>query len=234
MADQREITLYVQSKRVITSFYRPAVSPAAAAGTVTTVTGAAGSDYASEPASSDGRPVYFLSDDQSRAVAITEEVGLARGYKVKIVDVEKVGRLERLVTEHLRDVRSFPVLVAPTGQRLVGAEQFNEENLAALMPTELKSVRALTYIKVRGGDLDRIRRLLEGLPEVKELHFLTGDWDILVVLEFPPQAGSKRRVLEFVTESIRGIPEVLDTSTLVPEFSVTKFPVAMTQPTPAG
>ena len=65
----------------------------------------------------------------------------------------------------------------------------------------------------------------ETLPEVKELHFLTGDWDILVCLDFPPPA-TKRRVLDFVTERIRGIPEVLDTSTVVPEFSVTKFPIA--------
>ena len=229
MPEQREVTLYVQSKRAITSFYRPAVPTSASPGSTTPVMGVS-SDFISEPATSDGRPVFFLSDDQSRAVAVTEEVGLARGYKVKVVDIEKVGRLERLVTEHLRDVRSFPVLVASNGQRLVGADQFTEENLAALMPTELKSVRALTYLKVRGGDLDRIRRLLEGLVEVKELHFLTGDWDILVVLEFPPSAGSKRRVLDFVTESIRGIPEVLDTSTLVPEYSVTKFPVSAVPP----
>ncbi len=224
MAEQREVTLYVQSKRAVTSFYRPAVTASLTPSPVS-VAGAP-SDYMSEPATSDGRPVYFLSDDQSRAVAITEEVGLARGYQVKVVDIEKAGRLEKLITEHLRDVHSFPVLVAPSGQRLVGVEQFTEENLAAIMPTELKSVRALTYLKVKGGDLDRIRRLLEGLPEVKELHFLTGDWDILVVLEFPPTTGSKRRVLDFVTESIRGIPEVVDTSTLVPEYSVTKFPVA--------
>ena len=109
---------------------------------------------------------------------------------------------------------------------MVGTEQFTEENLAAVMPTELKSVRALTYLKVKGGDLDRIRRLLEGFAEVKELHFLTGDWDILVVLEFAPATTNKRQVLDFVTDRIRGIPEVLDTSTLVPEYSVTKFPLA--------
>jgi DNA-binding Lrp family transcriptional regulator len=225
MPDQREVTLYVQSKRAVTSFYRPPVSSTPVSAPTTAVVSAP-SDYISEPATSDGRPVFFLSDDQSHAVAITEEVALARGYQVKVVDVEKVGRLERLVTEHLRDVRSFPVLVAPSGQRLVGAEHFSEENLAALMPTELKRVRALSYLKIRGGDLDRIRRLLEGLPEVKELHFLTGDWDILVVLEFPSSSQTKRHVLEFVTANIRGIPEVLDTSTLVPEFSVTKFPIS--------
>ncbi len=222
----RELTLYVQSRKTVTTFYRPAISasptgPGPAAST-SIHRGPTGEEVTGETTAD--APVFFLSDDQSRALALTEEIGLRRGYRVKVVDVEKVGRLERLVTEHLRGVQTFPVLVAPSGFRLVGAEQFTEENLAAVMPTELKSVRALTYVKVKGGDLDRIRRILEDFPEVKELHFLTGDWDMLIVLQFPPATTNKRRVLDFVTERIRGIPEVLDTSTLVPEYSVTKFP----------
>jgi DNA-binding Lrp family transcriptional regulator len=222
--ESREVTLYVQSKKAITTFYRPPSASRSLAGVATAVTGAP-TDAADEAATADSS-VHFLSDDQSRCVAVTEEVAHHRGYRVKVVDIEKVGRLERLVTEHLRGVQTFPVLVTPSGHRIVGGEQFTEENLAAVMPTDLKSVRAFSYLKVRGGDLDRIRRLLTDLPEVKELHFLTGDWDILVVLEFPPESTNKRRVLDFVTERIRSIPEVLDTSTLVPEYTVTKFPVA--------
>ena len=220
----RELTLYIQSKKTITMFYHPPAGPPGFGPTTQTiVTGAPPLEGEAQAGPSDGT-VYFLSDDQSRALALTEELAARRGYQLKVVDVAKAGRLERLVTEHLRGVQTFPVLVAADGQRVVGADQFTEENVAALMPTELKGVRALTYIKVKGGDLDRIRRMLEGLGEVKELHFLTGDWDILVVLDFPPTVTNKRRVLDFVTERIRGIPEVLDTSTLVPEYSVTKFP----------
>jgi len=219
--DSRELTLYVQSKRAITTFYRgPSVHETAG---ITTPTAAP------PPGGDEGNRadegVLFLSDDQARCVATAEEVAERRGYKVKVVDIEKVGRVERLIAEHLRGVQRFPVLISPRGPRLEGAEEFTDERLSELMPSELKSVRAFTYLKVRGGDLDRIRNLLETLAEVKELHFLTGDWDILVVLDFPPPATSKRRVLDFVTERIRGIPEVLDTSTVVPEFSVTKFPV---------
>jgi len=221
----RELTLYIQSKKTVTMFFRPPVGPAGFGPTTQTpVSGAPTAGGETEGEVGGDAPVYFLSDDQSRALALTEELAARRSYRLKVVDVEKAGRLERLVTEHLRGVQTFPVLVAPSGQRLVGADQFTEENIAAMMPTELKGVRALTYVKIKGGDLDRIRRMLEGLGEVKELHFLTGDWDILVVLEFPPNVTNKRRVLDFVTERIRGIPEVLDTSTLVPEYSVTKFP----------
>ena len=153
---------------------------------------------------------------------------MRRGYRVRVVDVEKVGRIERLIAEHLRGVQKFPVLIAPSGRRLEGLEQFTIQELAALMPTELKSQRAFSYLKVRGGDLDRIRRLLETLPEVKELHFLTGDWDMMAVLDFEGGAGGKRRVLDFVTDRIRGIPEILDTSTVVPEYSITKFALRLT------
>jgi DNA-binding Lrp family transcriptional regulator len=221
--DSRELTLYVQSKKAVTTFFRPSAGAVAAASP--TFSGSApgsGVEYDSRAEES----VHFLSDDQARCVALTEEMAASRGYRVKVVDIEKSGRVERLIAEHLRGVQNFPVLISPRGPRLEGCDSFTEAQLAALMPTELKSVRALTYIKVRGGDLDRIRLQLESLDEIKELHFLTGDWDVLAVLEFPPSNSSKRRVLDFVTERIRGIAEVIDTSTVVPEYSVTKFPVA--------
>jgi|SRR5579863_1453803 hypothetical protein len=212
----RELTLYVESKKVITSFYRP---PAAAS---------AGPEIAHPTGQFNeaARPMeeaFFLSDDQARCVALAEFCAERRGYTIRIVDIAKVGRTERFIAEHLRSVQTFPVLVAPDGQRLEGTEAFTEERLCELMPTEMHALRAFTYVKVKGGDLDRIRQIVLKFPEVRELHLLTGDWDVFVVLEFPASESKKRQILDFVTEKIRGIPEVLDTSTLVPEFSVTKF-----------
>jgi DNA-binding Lrp family transcriptional regulator len=218
----RELTLYVQSKRAISTFYRPPTSdgniPGAHTSAAASVTGEGSTDTRGEEG------VLFLSDDQARCVALAEEVAGRRGYRVKVVDVEKVGRVERLIAEHLRGVQTFPVLTSPRGPRLEGTAMFTEERLSELMPTELRSQRAFSYIKVKGGDLDRIRNLLETFSEVKELHLLTGDWDVLAVLDFPT-SKNKRAVLDFITERIRGIPEVLDTSTVVPEFSVSKFPI---------
>ena len=223
--ESRELVVYVQSKKAVPTFYR---APAPSA--VRAVSGAGGEapSGSHEESAPTGEPIYFLSDDQSRCVAQVEEMAARRGYRIRVVDVEKVGRIERLIAEHLRGVQKFPVLIAPSGRRLEGLDQFTIQELAALMPTELKSQRAFSYLKVRGGDLDRIRRLLESLPEVKELHFLTGDWDMLVVLDFEGTAGGKRRVLDFVTDRIRGIPEILDTSTVVPEYSITKFALRLT------
>lgn len=220
--DARKLTLYVQSKKAVTTFYR---SPPSAVGPGLEHPRSAASTDTSEAGAVGDSPVHFLSDDQARCVALTEEVAADRGHHVEVIDIEKVGRVERLVTERLKGVQKFPVLITARGLRLEGVSEFTSVRLAELMPAELKAVRAFTYLKVHGGDLDRIRQILETLPEVKELHFLTGDWDILVVLEFPAAGSNKRTVLDFVTERIRGIPEVLDTSTVVPEYTLTKFPL---------
>jgi DNA-binding Lrp family transcriptional regulator len=225
--DLRELTLYVQSRKAVTTFFRPPPQTVAQGNPEATMAAVGRIESASSSGGDalGGTPVFFLSDDQARCQTLVEEVAAERGYGLKVVDVEKVGRIERLIAEHLRGVQKFPVLISPLGRRLEGVAEFTDEALAAIMPADLKSVRAFSYLKVRGGDLDKIKRLLETLPEVKELHFLTGDWDILVVLDFEPSAANKRRVLDFVTERIRGIPEVLDTSTIVPEYSLTKFPL---------
>ncbi len=224
-AKSRELTLYVQSRKVVTNFYRPAVTSASSSSSEE----ALARDMAAPPSlhpddSRASEEAFFLSDDQARCVALAEEIAAKRGYTVKVVDVAKVGRFERMVTERLRGVQNFPVLVGPGDLRVEGVKDFTEEHLCGLMPAELSTVRAFTYLKVRGGDLDRIRELLLSLPEIREMHFLTGDWDVFVVLEFDEARSNKRQVLDFVTERIRGIPEVLDTSTLVPEYSVSKFP----------
>jgi DNA-binding Lrp family transcriptional regulator len=224
-AKVHELTLYVQSRKVVTSFFRPAVRSGGGASAEEGLT----ADLSRPPArDSDatraGEEAFFLSDDQARCVALTEELALKRGYTIKVVDIAKVGRFERLVAERLRGVQNFPVLTGQGDPRLEGIEAFSEEHLCEMMPAEMPTQRAFTYLKIRGGDLDRIKELLLTLPEVREMHLLTGDWDVLVVLEFDPTRAKKRQVLDFVTERIRGIPEVLDTSTLVPEYTVTKFP----------
>ena len=46
----------------------------------------------------------------------------------------------------------------------------------------------------------------------------------VLVLEFRGAAPNKRLVFDFITTRLRSIAEVLDTSTIVPEYSITKFP----------
>jgi DNA-binding Lrp family transcriptional regulator len=169
----------------------------------------------------------MLSDDQARAVAMVEEIAPKRGYALKVVDVAKTNILSQFLDTHLKGVERFPVLIAPNShRRLEGPEDFKEETLCAALPTELKITRAFSYIKVRTQDIDHVQKSLLAYPEVKETHLVTGDWDVLAILEFPPNpSASKRQVLDFIVEKVAKIPGVEDTSTLVPEYSVTKFPV---------
>ncbi|MCI4334034.1 MAG: Lrp/AsnC ligand binding domain-containing protein [Thermoplasmata archaeon] len=220
MADTgaRRLQMYVESRKVVTSFYRPAAPRADGAG----MGGAAmtGADDRMEP----GESAFFLSDDQAHALALAEEIAAKRGYSIEVKDVAKAGRLERIVTEQLRGVQTFPVLIGPRGGRLEGVEAFTEDRLCELMPAEMPVLRAFTYLKIRGGDVDAFRETVLAFPQVRELHLLTGDWDAFLVLEFEGTGGpTKRTILDFVTTKIRGLPEVVDTSTLVPEYSVTKF-----------
>ncbi|HEV2165946.1 MAG TPA: Lrp/AsnC ligand binding domain-containing protein [Thermoplasmata archaeon] len=219
----RELTLYVQSKKVVTTFYRPPSGPADVG--ISLEAGASDvSGHGSGDATVASGEEFFLSDDQAHCIALAEDLAQRRGYQVKVVDVAKVGRLEKIISERLRSVSKFPVLIGPGDARLEGTEAFTEDHLCEMMPAELGHQRAFTYLKVRGGDLNRIQSWLLGFPEVREIHLLTGDWDMFAILEFPGSESPKRKVLEFVTKRIRTIPDVLDTSTLVPEMSVSKFP----------
>lgn len=225
----RKLTMYVQSKKVVTSFYRPPASRVIGTSGEALISPGGSSDVRHSGSADDvagaGTEEFFLSDDQARALALTEEIAQRRGYGIEVTDVGRAGRIERIIAERLRGVSTFPVLIGPGDHRLEGVAAFTEEKLSEMMPAELRNVRAFTYLKVRGGDLDRIRQGLLEFAEVRELHLLTGDWDIFCVLEFEATTSRKREILDFVTERIRSVPEVLDTSTLVPEYSITKFPV---------
>lgn len=211
--------MYVQSRKVVTSFYRPPAHAPDAAGAGPTSVSSAG-DRAEV-----GEEAFFLSDDQAHALALTEELAKRRGWGLDTKDVAKAGRLEQFVTEHLRGVETFPVLIGPSGTRLEGSPAFTEERLCEMMPAEMPVQRAFTYLKVKGGDLETIRQAMLRFPQVREVHLLAGDWDIFLVLEFPAESTpTKRKILEFVTSQIRGQADVLDTSTFVPEHTISKFP----------
>ncbi|MGI0054861.1 MAG: Lrp/AsnC family transcriptional regulator [Thermoplasmata archaeon] len=220
-----ELTIYVESRKTIRNFYRQVgtVTPTSPAiGTAPVAQGETRS--ISSGTSVTDEPVYFLSDDQARCVALAEDLGKRRGYMIKVVDIAKSGRLERLVTERLKGIAKLPALVSDGEARIEGVEEFTEERICELMPCDLKNVRAFTYLKVKGGNFDALRESLVTFAQVKEMHFLTGDWDIFVVLEFPPGSGRKREVLDFVTERLRALPDIVDTSTVVPEYTITKYP----------
>ncbi len=224
----REVTLYIRSKKAVTSFYRSPASSleTTAAGEVLPAGVVSGGTNIS-PEMAGTETAYMLSDDQARAVALVQEIAPPRGYSVKIVDVSRTNLLRQLTDGALRGVEHFPVLqVEHTHRRLEGAENFTSQTLLSLLPAEMSHLRAFSYLKVKSADVEEIRVRLMAFDEVRETHLIAGDWDILLVLDFPHVLGmNKRAVLDFVIQKISRMEGVEDTSTVIPEYSVTKFPL---------
>ena len=62
---------------------------------------------------------------------------------------------------------------------------------------------------------------LAKIPEVKEIHIITGEWDILAVVETEKELilPSDEKVLELVMDRIQTLPHLQDTNTMIPSFS---------------
>lgn len=231
----QEILLYVKSKKAVTSFYRGTAEQLETTTSthhdLATGAGSSGGTNLS-PEVGSAEVAYVLPDEQSRAMALLEEMAPPRGFSIKVVDVSRANVVRKLLDTHLAGVANYPVLVAPSGLRLEGPDAFTEKALLDLMPADLPHTRAFTQIKVDPHKVDEIRHALLAFPEVKEVHLTTGDWDVFCVLEFPSSGGSsKKQVFDFVLHKVAKIPGVSDFSTMIPEYSVTKFPM---QPAEAG
>jgi len=93
---------------------------------------------------------------------------------------------------------------------------------------EMKGVhRAFVLVNVAPGKEKKILEKLLKYDEVIEGHIITGQYDVLVVLEFELYgreifASFQETASKFVVEKIRKLRNVLDTSTIIPSFSVTK------------
>lgn len=88
-----------------------------------------------------------------------------------------------------------------------------------------RGVRAFVLVKAKPGSEKDIAEKLLRYDEVKETHLITGKWDLMTVLEVPKDivAPSQEKVVQFVLDKVGKIKGVLDTSTIVAEFSRTKF-----------
>jgi len=71
-----------------------------------------------------------------------------------------------------------------------------------------------------GHERDVADKLMK-LPEVKEVHIITGQWDLLTVIETEKELilPSDEKVLELVIDKVTTIPHLRDTNTIIPSFS---------------
>jgi DNA-binding Lrp family transcriptional regulator len=90
-------------------------------------------------------------------------------------------------------------------------------------------VRAFIYIDVKSGKEKGFLEKLMKHDEVIEAHIITGQYDVLAVLEFgllgkglPIYSSVYEMISKFVIEKIRKIRDVQDTNTVIPAYSLTK------------
>ena len=92
-------------------------------------------------------------------------------------------------------------------------------------PDILQEISAFVLINVRGGNAeDKIIRKLFALDEVKEIHNIHGNVDLLVkvVIKRDLLTSDSAIIFDFISRQIHGLDGVLSTQTLIPGRSLIK------------
>jgi len=84
--------------------------------------------------------------------------------------------------------------------------------------------RAFVFVKVQPGHEKQVMSELMKYDEVREVHVIGGDWDLLALLEIRREivAPSDEMIYDFVVERIRKIGHIQNTQTIVPHLSIFK------------
>jgi DNA-binding Lrp family transcriptional regulator len=97
-----------------------------------------------------------------------------------------------------------------------------------------RPLRSFLLIKTQPGMEKEILGRFEMFPEVRELHLITGKFDLLVALESESlDLDPRRQVVEVVIDKIRKLGGIMDTRTIFPIEQQVR-PIAATRPTVKG
>jgi len=78
-------------------------------------------------------------------------------------------------------------------------------------------LRSFLLVKTQPGMEREILGRFESLPEIRELHLITGKFDLLVALESEDvDLDPRRQVVEMVVEKVRKLGGIVDTRTIFP------------------
>jgi hypothetical protein len=96
-------------------------------------------------------------------------------------------------------------------------------------------VRSFLLVKVKPGMEKEILARFKVLPEVREIHLITGKFDLLVALESEEtEIDPRQRVAEVVMDKVRKAGGVVDTRTIIPIESESRPPQTVERPTAKG
>jgi DNA-binding Lrp family transcriptional regulator len=93
-------------------------------------------------------------------------------------------------------------------------------------------MKSFLLVKTKPGMEKEILGRFKELPEVREIHLITGKFDLLVVLESAEtELDPRQKVAELVVEKVRKAGGILDTRTIIPIESRSRPGVETTRPT---
>ena len=84
--------------------------------------------------------------------------------------------------------------------------------------------KAFVLLKVKPGNEEQVVDDLMKIEEIREVHIVPGEWDILAVISAQKEivVPSDEKVYKVVMEKIEKIRHVQDTLTMVSQFSKSK------------
>lgn len=96
-------------------------------------------------------------------------------------------------------------------------------------------MRSFLLVKTKPGMEKEILDRFKALPEVREVHLITGKFDLLVALESEETDLDPRgKVVAVVTDKVRKAGGILDTRTIIPIDSQTRPPLPSDRPMTKG
>ena len=96
-------------------------------------------------------------------------------------------------------------------------------------------MRSFLLVKTKPGVEKDILSRFKALPEVREIHLITGKFDLLVALESEEtEVDPRQRVAEVVIEKVRTAGGIVDTRTIIPIDSESRPSMTPDRPTAKG
>jgi DNA-binding Lrp family transcriptional regulator len=93
-------------------------------------------------------------------------------------------------------------------------------------------LRSFLLIKAKPGSEQEVQNRLKALPEVREIHLITGKFDFLITLESQEtELDPRKRIVELVIEEVRKGGNIADTRTIIPITSQYHPPTLTSRPT---
>ena len=120
-------------------------------------------------------------------------------------------------------------MFAESIQTLYEAE--NSQTLSVIVV----ALKSFLLVKTKPGKEKEILERFKTLPEVREIHLITGKFDLLVELESEEtELDPRQKIAEVVMDKVRKAGGIVDTRTIIPIEAESKPPQTVDRPTAKG